>query len=526
MGGYGYISSFFFVSLCFWFCPMVLCKLSQNQTNTMISLSQLLNGTELTDSWNISTNPNPCYWKGVACDPTNSFVIKFLLSRQSISSSKFLTLLCQIESLQHLDLSHNIISLIPDNFISDCGKVRESLDMSFNYFSAKVDSELAGLASLKSLNLSFNSFNGPLPTKLGNSTNLEQLELSNNDFEGTIPAEILSYTNLTLLDLRINHISGSEEVPSALSNIKTLVRFAANENEFIGSVPSGITRFLRNLDLSYNKLSGPIPEGLLSQLNLVSVDLSYNSLSGPLPADISSSVVRLRLAGNSLNGTISSKAFATGQKLMYIELEANNLTGQIPSELGSCQNLSLLNLAQNQLSGGLPAELGKLNNLQVLQLQGNNLSGQIPTQVSQLQKLLTLNLSDNSLNGAIPPAMFNLVTLTKWFDSKMPVSLQIALNLSRNLFEGPIPSTLDGLNNLEILDLSNNKFDGKIPDFLTRMPALTQLELSNNSLYGVIPNFNLHVKVDLGGNNGLVNKTATPNISRARDPQREFMLSW
>ncbi|KAI9098497.1 hypothetical protein K1719_025122 [Acacia pycnantha] len=257
MGGYGYVSSFFFVSLCFWFCPVVLCRLSQNQTNTMISLSQLLNGTELTDSWNISTNPNPCYWKGVACDPTNSFVIKFLLSRQSISSSKFLTLLCQIESLQHLDLSHNIISLIPDNFISDCGKVRglkllnfssnnirgplptfrgfdvlESLDMSFNYFSAKVDSELAGLASLKSLNLSFNSFNGLLPTKLGNSTNLEQLELSNNDFEGTIPAEILSYTNLTLLDLRINHISGY--IPSSIGDLSRLETLLLSSNQLGG----------------------------------------------------------------------------------------------------------------------------------------------------------------------------------------------------------------------------------------------------------------------------------------------------
>ncbi|KAK4253004.1 hypothetical protein QN277_010845 [Acacia crassicarpa] len=593
MGGYGYISSFFFVSLCFWFCPMVLCKLSQNQNNTMISLSRLLNGTDLTDSWNIATNPNPCHWKGVACDQTNSSVIKFLLYRHSISSSEFLTLLCQIESLQHLDLSGNSISSIPDDFITDCGKVAglkllnfssnniwgplptfrgfdglESLDMSFNHFSGKVDSELAELASLKSLNLSFNSFNGPLPTKLGNSANLEQLELSNNHFVGKIPAEIQSYTNLTVLDLRTNNISGSipgnigdlsrletlilssnqlgGEVPSALSNIKTLVRFAANQNEFNGSVPSGITRFLKNLDLSYNMLSGPIPAGLLSQLNLVSVDLSNNSLSGPLPADISSSIVRLRLGGNSLNGTISPKPFATGQNLMYVELEANNLTGQIPSEVGSCQNLALLNLAQNQLSGELPAELGKLKNLQVLQLQGNKLSGQIPTQVSQLKKLLTLNLSDNSLNGTIPQAMFNLVTLSKLYLQqnklsgsiptsiigmeslielqlgenqlsgsipKMPVSLQIALNLSRNLFAGPIPSILDGLNNLEILDLSNNKFDGKIPDFLTSMPALTQLQLSNNSLSGVIPDFNSHVKVDLGGNNGLVNKTGTPNTS-------------
>jgi hypothetical protein len=118
-----------------------------------------------------------------------------------------------------------------------------------------------------------------------------------------------------------------------------------------------------------------------------------------------------------------------------------------------------------------------------------------------MDSLLELQLGGNQLSGGIP---------------RMPIKLQIALNLSTNLLEGPIPNDLSKLSALEVLDLSNNRLEGKIPDYLTQMAALTQLLLSNNQLSGVIPEFNPRLTFDAKGNKDLINATtpkASPNTS-------------
>jgi len=46
----------------------------------------------------------------------------------------------------------------------------------------------------------------------------------------------------------------------------------------------------------------------------------------------------------------------------------NQLTGNIPSELGLLSNLQELHLEGNQLSGNIPSELGLLTSLEMLHL--------------------------------------------------------------------------------------------------------------------------------------------------------------
>ncbi|KAK1570738.1 hypothetical protein Q3G72_006414 [Acer saccharum] len=266
----------------------------------MITLSQLLNKTN--SPWN--PNIDPCKWERVNC--SGSSITHLSLSGFGLSSSEFLPVVCNISSLQALDVSNNQLSSIPNDFIRTCG----------------------GINGFKLLNFSRNSFDGysfdgSIPTNLGKSKALEQLEFSVNNFQNVIPDQIADFRNLTLIDLSVNQLSGSIPhrigelsklevlilsennlnggIPANLSNIATLSRFAANENNFSGQIPDGLTRYLKNLDLSYNKLSGLIPPELLSQPNLQTVDMSYNKLEGPIPKEISSSLVRLRLGSNSLS---------------------------------------------------------------------------------------------------------------------------------------------------------------------------------------------------------------------------------
>ena len=64
--------------------------------------------------------------------------------------------------------------------------------------------------------------------------------------------------------------------------------------------------------------------------------------------------------------------------MTYLWLHNNQLSGEIPPELGSLSELTWLNLSSNQITGPIPAELGNLSSLTDLNLAGNQLVGCIP----------------------------------------------------------------------------------------------------------------------------------------------------
>ena len=66
-------------------------------------------------------------------------------------------------------------------------------------------------------------------------------------------------------------------------------------------------------------------------------------------------------------------------------------------------------LHQNQLSGEVPAELGNLANLETLGLGGNELSGEIPPELGNLANLTWLGLEENQLSGCVPTGMLRRV---------------------------------------------------------------------------------------------------------------------
>ena len=88
-----------------------------------------------------------------------------------------------------------------------------------------------------------------------------------------------------------------------------------------------------------------------------------------------------------------------------LDLSNNQLSGEIPPELGSLANLTVLALPYNQLSGPIPPELGNLANLTTLSLGENQLSGEIPPELGSLANLTRLGLSGNHLSGCIPEGL-------------------------------------------------------------------------------------------------------------------------
>ena len=141
-------------------------------------------------------------------------------------------------------------------------------------------------------------------------------------------------------------------------------------------------------------------------------------------------------------------------QLIVLDLNGNELTGEIPPELGGLPNLAVLNLSGNALRGEIPVELGDLANLQVLDLNENRLIGDVPCALFNLASLQNLNLRDNQLTGELPPEMGELVYLD-------------VLDLQDNQLTGEIPAELDNLAfTLRQLRLGGNKLGGCVSDLL------------------------------------------------------------
>ena len=208
---------------------------------------------------------------------------------------------------------------------------------------------------------------------------------------------------------------------------------------------------------------------------VTSLDLNDNQLSGTIPTQLGNlaNLEELLLTRNQLTGTIPAElASLTG--LDILALGGNQLTGTIPTWLGNLANLEELYLWENELTGTIPSELDSLSNLELLSLSSNQLTGEIPPELGSLSNLVELSLWENELTGTIPSELGNLSSLE-------------LLSLSSNQLTGEIPPELGSLSNLVELSLWGNELTGEIPAGLGSLANLEELWLSRNQLTGEIP---------------------------------------
>ncbi|KAH1063448.1 hypothetical protein J1N35_028435 [Gossypium stocksii] len=337
--------------------------------------------------------------------PNNSIRIKLL----DLSSNNFSGPLPHFS----LDLGNmGTINLSKNKFIGSvspiCNITNEGIltliDLSKNLFSGVVPDCFESFQSLTALNLADNSFSGSLPSSLGSLTSLEMLSLRGNKFLGELPSSLQNCTKLKFLDLSDNELSG--EIPIWIGQrLSSLVFLSLQGNQFRGRIPHQLCglKYLQILDLSVNKISGTIPPCLNNftyMAKKVSLDrriehhILYNDLVW---------FFQVRYVDEALltwKGT--KQRYPQLGLLLAIDLSSNKLTGEIPEELNSLQELVALNLSRNFFTGKILQKIGHLRRLEVLDLSRNNFSGNIPTSLSELTFLSILDLSYNDLSGKIP----------------------------------------------------------------------------------------------------------------------------
>jgi gliding motility-associated-like protein len=210
-----------------------------------------------------------------------------------------------------------------------------------------------------------------------------------NNLSGTLPN--LSMDNLIVLVLSNNKLSGN--VPNL--NLPKLQQLELSNNQFTGVLPDfDKMPNLKRIQIISNNLTGNIPN--FNYLpNLTQLYLYQNQLSGSIPNfEKLTNLTSIDLSNNQLSGSIPNFNLP---KLLYLTITYNNLTGSIPSSIGSLSNLIGLYLVGNKLTGTIPPEIGNLQKLQNLTLTANLLSGKVPASFKNLTSLKSLFLLENQL---------------------------------------------------------------------------------------------------------------------------------
>lgn len=218
---------------------------------------------------------------------------------------------------------------------------------------------------------------------IGDLVEVRFLRLSQNMFSGEIPVTISNLSHLHHLNLAVNDLSGA--IPWHVSNITAMTRKYIKVPDVDSEPYDGYSNtFFASRDFSSVVVKGrELTYGIVI-LDLVSIDLSYNQLTGGIPEGI-----------------------AGLDALINLNLSWNRLSGKIPDNLGALQSLESLDLSMNMLSGGIPSSLSDLASLSYMDLSDNNLAGRIPTgrQLDTLYTEDTFMYSGNS--GLCGPPLSN-----------------------------------------------------------------------------------------------------------------------
>ncbi|KAL5573045.1 hypothetical protein UlMin_022642 [Ulmus minor] len=456
----------------------------------------------------------------------------------------------QLSELETLDISSNSLGgVISETYFSNLSKL-SFLDLSFNsHLVLNVSIDWIPPFQLNTIRLGDCKMGPQFPKWLRTQKNYSQLDISNVGISDFIPTWFWDLsTQFTSLNLSNNQIRGTIHNPS--SDLVVYPEIDLSSNQFEGPIPVFLfkmcsvhlsrNRFskldslcdvvddsrLNFLDMSFNQLSGELPNCWSHFPELVILILTRNKLSGRIPFTFGKliSIRSLHLGENNLNEALPS-SLKNCTELRVLDMGENKLLGPIPTWIGeNLSDLTIFILRSNNFYGNIPSSLCHLSHLQLLDLSSNNISGRIPqcfgnfTSMKEIESLVTaisitytsmygsknfrgegffaevefiwkgtlrkyrstlglvknIDLSGNKLMGEIPGEITQLIGL-------------VTLNLSRNNLSGQIPSWIGRLESLDALDLSNNKFSGVIPLSLSEVDRLNKLDLSSNNLSGKIP---------------------------------------
>ncbi|KAG2394337.1 uncharacterized protein HKW66_Vig0182860 [Vigna angularis] len=448
----------------------------------------VVNHSNKLPSW--SSQQDCCSWKGVHCDNNTGRVTRLDLKQQYLEGEINLSLF-QIQFLSYLDLSLNgftslsapfdahasfsnlfnlkslfiggesLSGVLHENHFSNLSNL-EALVLNAP-FSFDLASDWIPPFQLEGISLSNAKLGPKFPEWLYTQHSLVYLEVPNSSISSINGDQFWRFVaNITQLNLSKNNISAD------LTNITLNSQLIfMDHNNFTGGLPH-ISANVIYLDLSRNSFYGPIAplfcHKLGSQNNLDYLDISFNLLTGGVPDcwEYWKGLSFLFMESNMLTGELPP-SIATFIDLIALDLHNNRLSGHFSLDLSNITNLEFINIKQNNFSGTVPTKMPRA--MEVMLLGSNQFEGNIPTQLCNLSSLIQLDLFHNNLSGPIPPCISDIPSMGgAQRTSHYPFEF--------NLYNKGQELQYEDYGLLRTLDLSSNNLSGEIPSQVFSLEAM------------------------------------------------------
>ncbi|GAA3591156.1 hypothetical protein Q4Q39_15825 [Flavivirga amylovorans] len=501
------------------------CTVAATERQALIDLYNTLGGANWTNTlggnqpWLVNdANALVCDWYGIVVE--NNEVVEINLAANALTGT-LPDVFANLPALRTLKINNNSLqgnvpasiaaivglegfaiennSFVFSDFETEFSTYYAKLGTSFTYnLQAKTDTEITRtVAETGSITLT--------TTALTSANNNYQWYKNGLPIVGATSKD-LTLTNVTSADAGAYYFEATNTVVTGLTLVRHFIKLEILPAGDTCGVPTSERDALMAL---YNATDGAnwvnntnwntsapvcdwhgitVTNGHVTVIYLIS-----NQLTGNIPPELGnlSSLVDLDLNRNQLTGSIPPE-LGNLSSLVELDLNRNQLIGSIPPELGNLSSLTYISLYDNQLTGSIPPELGNLSSLINLTLDFNQLTGSIPPELGNLSSLIYISLYSNQLTGSIPAELGNLsslrtlsLTLNKLTGSIPPelgnLSSLRSLALNLNQLTGSVPSELGNLSSLELLYLHDNQFTGAIPSEISLISSFTKLQFQNNN---------------------------------------------
>ena len=421
-----------------------------------------------------------------------------------------------------------------------------------NRLTGQMSFEWFRLGLLEVIDLAGNPLNASL---LGHSsinfwdqmTRLQRLDLSGTGTTGTIPSGMGALGELQVLVLSDNALIGA--IPHSYGNLVSLRHLSLDKNQLSGPIPVALAglSYLATLRLGGNDFTGCLPPSLR---NVTDTDVGTLGLED-CTVDNSDAVDRAALVAlysatggsswtrqdNWLSGAPISEwegvRVNDGGRVTALFLPGNNLTGELPLDIGLLSRLQALEVPGNSLSGELPATMGILTELNSFFHAGNQFSGCYPrghypndhypnrihpfiercersrfeqpgTAEGDRAALVAFYHATGGSNWADDTGWLTDQPMDQWHGIRTVGGRVTDIDLKDNSLTGTLPTELGNLGALTAFEVGTssyrcnrdgctpssadgNRISGPIPDSMRKLKSLSVLNLSANPLTGEIP---------------------------------------
>jgi len=209
------------------------------------------------DGW-MNDDLDFCFWYGITCN--DDYEVESIIIGMNNLVGKLPKEVFELPGLKSLGLYSNPLEIDFDGI----SKASNLLSLQLESTKIKTLDGIGDAPSLVDLDVRFTALTGTLSLDITKLKYLETFLVSDNDLSGSLPS---FSANRKLAVLRLD------------------------ANNFSGTLPSfSMHPFLRNVDVSKNRLEGPISNELLKRTDVsksIFLDLSSNAITGIIPGSLS-----------------------------------------------------------------------------------------------------------------------------------------------------------------------------------------------------------------------------------------------